>query len=820
MANAIKFISLQRGYDISGYTLCCFGGAGGQHACQIAEALGMTQILIHPYAGVLSAYGMGLADVRVIREQAVELPLEIGIQGELRSQFTQLDDQAAGEIQVQDLELTPQIQRDWRGELKYAGSDATLTVPLDLDNWPSIQAEFEQRHRQRYGFVTPEKPIIVEAIAVEWVCPASIAEEPIVERTQPNAPQPITTVPVYFTDWQETPIFARDALQPGDEITGPAIITEATGTNVIDPGWQARVSDRNHLILSKTPLTKGGRGDQDLGSERSPALVGNAHPTNTVPSSPTLLPRGAGSEKPSPSGRGVGEGNVGFPDPVLLEIFNNLFRAVAEQMGTTLQNTSYSVNIKERLDFSCALFDGLGHLVANAPHIPVHLGSMSASVASLIQARGKDLRAGDVFILNNPYNGGTHLPDVTVITPVFLEQSKPIFYVASRGHHADIGGITPGSMPPHSTDVSQEGILFDNDWLVREGVFQEAFVLDKLTQNEYPARNPAQNLADLQAQIAANERGVQELQRLVAQYGLATVQAYMGHVQANAAASVRRAIAALSDGEFTCPLDSGGQIQVKITIDRQKQIATIDFTGTSPQQANNFNAPAAIAQAVVLYVFRTLVEDDIPLNYGCLKPLRIILPPGSLLNPEPPAAVVAGNVETSQAIADCLYGALGVLAASQGTMNNFTFGNAAHQYYETICGGSGAGPGFAGTDAVQTHMTNSRLTDPEVLEWRFPVLLESFGIRAGSGGAGQYPGGNGVIRRIQFREAMTAAILSGRRLTKPFGLMGGQVGRSGQNTVIRANGEVEPLGSTEMVAMEAGDAIVIETPGGGGFGDG
>ncbi|MEM8637410.1 MAG: hydantoinase B/oxoprolinase family protein [Cyanobacteria bacterium P01_G01_bin.54] len=798
MANAIKFISLQRGYDVSGYTLCCFGGAGGQHACQIAEALGMRQILVHPYAGVLSAYGMGLADVRVIREQAVELTLTMDIQAQLRSLFGQLDEQAAAELKAQDLAITPQIHREWRGELKYAGSDSTLTVSFDLDNWPSIQAEFEQHHRQRYGFVTPEKPIIVEAIAVEWVCSTSVVAEPIVKRTHPNPPQPLMTVPVYFNDWQKTPIFDRAALQPGDEISGPAILTEATGTNVIEPGWQVEVSDRNHLIVTKTPLTKGGRGDHDRLAKNSPALVGNAHPTKTP------LTKG-------------GRGDV---DPVLLEIFNNLFRAVAEQMGTTLQNTSYSVNIKERLDFSCALFDGWGHLVANAPHIPVHLGSMSASVASLIQARGEELSAGDVFILNNPYNGGTHLPDVTVITPVFLGQPAPVFFVASRGHHADIGGITPGSMPPHSTDVSQEGVLFDNDWLVRGGVFQEAFVVAKLTQNEYPARNPTQNLADLQAQIAANERGVQEVQRLVEQYGLATVQAYMSHVQANAAAAVRAAIATLHDGEFTCPLDSGGQIQVKITIDRHDQTATIDFTGTSPQQANNFNAPAAIAQAVVLYVFRTLVAADIPLNYGCLEPLRIILPPGSLLNPTPPAAVVAGNVETSQAIADCLYGALEMLAASQGTMNNFTFGNAQYQYYETICGGSGAGPGFAGTDAVQTHMTNSRLTDPEVLEWRFPVLLESFGIRAGSGGAGQYPGGNGVVRRIQFREAMTAAILSGRRLTKPFGLAGGQAGRSGKNWIMRANGELEHLQSTVMVAMEAGDAIVIETPGGGGFGIG
>ncbi|NEO88227.1 MAG: hypothetical protein F6J87_28810 [Spirulina sp. SIO3F2] len=615
-------------------------------------------------------------------------------------------------------------------------------------------------------------------------------------------------------------------------MVGPAIITEATGTNVIEPGWQAEVSDRNHLILTTTVETipTGLPPIQVVENSINPDSVGNAHPTLRSldpPSYADPLSKGVQGDLPSsknpsqppaaspPLPRGAG----GIADLVLLEIFNNRFRAIAEQMGTTLQNTSYSVNIKERLDFSCALFDAEGHLVANAPHIPVHLGSMSASIASLIQAQSERLEPGDVYILNNPYNGGTHLPDVTVITPVFLNQAQPIFYVASRGHHADIGGITPGSMPPNSTDVRQEGVLFDNELLVKGGEFQAALILAKLTTGDYPARNPDQNLADLKAQIAANEQGIQALEQLVEQYGLATVQAYMGYVQANAEASVRRAIAVLQDGEFTCPLDSGGQIQVKIMIDRATQTATIDFTGTSPQQANNFNAPAAIAQAVVLYVFRTLVEDDIPLNYGCLKPLNIMIPSGCLLNPNPPAAVVAGNVETSQAIADCLYGALGVMAASQGTMNNFTFGNERYQYYETICGGSGAGASFAGTDAVQTHMTNSRLTDPEVLEWRFPVRLESFGIRAGSGGTGQYPGGNGVVRRIQFLEPMTAAILSGRRRTQPFGLAGGQSGQSGRNWVIRADGTEEMLRSTAQVEMRAGDRIVIETPGGGGFGE-
>jgi 5-oxoprolinase (ATP-hydrolysing) len=685
-------------------------------------------------------------------------------------------------------------------------------------------------HQQQYGFIAPEKGLIVEAVSVEVVKKTFNPEEPIIERQTEAEPKPVATVQMYTANaWHETPVFQREDLQPGDYISSPALIIEATGTNVIEPGWQAELTQRNHLVLKRIKLL-----DESV--------------------------------------------EVGTKvDPVLLEIFNNLFRSIAEQMGITLQNTSSSVNIKERLDFSCAIFDQQGQLVANAPHIPVHLGSMSESVGSLIEAHGDTLKPGDVYVLNNPYNGGTHLPDITVITPVFAPslvpplakggmeeavssliegESKqalpsltegemkqalppltegemkqalpplnkgglggvPLFYVASRGHHADIGGITPGSMPPTSKTVEEEGVLLDNFQLVEQGHFREKEIAEVLLSGAYPVRNLEQNIADLQAQIAANERGVQELQRMVKQYSLETVQAYMGHVQDNAEASVRRVIEALKDGSFTAKLDDGSQIQVTITIERDRRTAKIDFTGTSPQLNSNFNAPSAVCKAAVLYVFRTLVNDDIPLNAGCLKPLEIIIPEGCMLNPRYPAAVVAGNVETSQAITDALYGALGVLAASQGTMNNFTFGNGRYQYYETICGGSGAGADFDGTDAVHTHMTNSRLTDPEVLEWRFPVLLESFGIRPNSGGKGQHRGGNGVIRRLRFLEPMTAAILSSHRVVPPFGLQGGEAGVVGKNYVERSDGTVEELGSTAVVEMNAGDVFVIETPGGGGFG--
>ena len=784
MANAVKKISLQRGYDVSEYTLCCFGGAGGQHACAIADALGMKRVFIHPYAGVLSAYGMGLADVRAIRERAIEQLLNAELLPDLHDILTELEAEGKRELNRRGAENTENVSEVLvvsKLRLKYQGSDSVLAVNF-ADNIEAMQAEFEAAHRQRYSFIMPEKPLIVEAVSVEVVERMDVPEASTISPSCGTGilpVQPISTVQTYVAcGWRETPVYQRDDLRSGDCIEGPAMIVEATGTNIVEPGWEAEITENNDLILNRRCR------QMDADNIRVPSRL------SAVKS-----------------------------DPVLLEIFNNLFRAIAEQMGVTLQNTSSSVNIKERLDFSCAIFDKNGQLVANAPHIPVHLGSMSESVEALILAQGNAIQPGDVYVSNNPYNGGTHLPDITVITPVFAHDSSlPLFYVASRGHHADIGGITPGSMPPNSTTVTEEGVLLDNFLLVSEGCFREKEFLEILTAGNFPVRNSAQNIADLQAQIAANKRGAEELLKMVEHYGLETVQAYMGFVQDNAEESVRRVIDVLQDGEFTYPMDSGGQIKVAITIDKSARSAKIDFTGTSAQQSNNFNAPAAVCKAAVLYVFRTLVDDDIPLNAGCLKPLEIINPEGCMLNPRYPAAVVAGNVETSQNITDALYCALGVMAASQGTMNNFTFGNQRYQYYETICGGAGAGASFDGTDAVQTHMTNSRLTDPEVLEWRFPVLLESFAIRANSGGNGSHRGGNGVVRRVRFREAMTAGILSGRRVISPCGLNGGEAGKVGRNYVETVDEKVEDLRSTATVEMQPGDVFVIETPGGGGYG--
>jgi 5-oxoprolinase (ATP-hydrolysing) len=784
MANAVKKISLQRGYDVSEYTLCCFGGAGGQHACAIADCLGMKRVFIHPYAGVLSAYGMGLADVRVMRERAIEQQLNTELIADLHDTLAQLEAEGKRELNRRGAEGTEEEKEVLvvrKLHLKYQGSDSVLMVNF-ADNIDGMQGDFEAAHRQRYSFIMPEKALIVEAVSVEVV---ETMDVPDISTISSNCGtgilpvQPISKVQMYVAgEWRETPVYKRENLRSHNSITGPALIVEATGTNAIEPGWEAEITENNDLILNRRCTLMNAdniRVDSPLSAIKS--------------------------------------------DPVLLEIFNNLFRAIAEQMGITLQNTSSSVNIKERLDFSCAIFDQNGQLVANAPHIPVHLGSMNESISALIIAKAARIKAGDVYVSNNPYNGGTHLPDITVITPVFdNSNSVVLFYVASRGHHADIGGITPGSMPPNSTSVTQEGVLLDNFQLVSDGKLRSPELLKLLNIGEYPVRNPAQNLADLQAQIAANKRGAEEILKMVEHYSLEIVQAYMGFVQDNAEESVRRVIDVLQDGEFTYAMDSGGQIKVAITIDKSTRSAKIDFTGTSPQQTNNFNAPAAVCKAAVLYVFRTLVDDDIPLNAGCLKPLEIINPEGCMLNPKYPAAVVAGNVETSQNITDALYCALGVMAASQGTMNNFTFGNQRYQYYETICGGSGSGANFDGTDAVQTHMTNSRLTDPEVLEWRFPVLLESFAIRANSGGNGCYRGGNGVVRRVRFLEYLTAGILSGRRVISPCGLNGGEAGKVGRNYVERVDGNVEELGSTATVEMQAGDVFVIETPGGGGYG--
>ncbi len=779
MANAIKQISIQRGYDVTEYTLCCFGGAGGQHACLVADALGMKRVYIHPFAGVLSAYGMGLADLRTLREQAVEKRLAEEAMAELGATLDRLAQDGAAEMRAQGM-APAQLRVERKAHVKYEGTDTSLLVPFGTG--AAIAATFEAAHRQRYGFVTPEKPLVVEAVSVEVVgATDGVAEAPDDRPAAAGAPVPLAEVELFTGGAaHRAPVFDRDALLPGQQVAGPAIIREATATTIVEPGWCAVLDPRRYLVLERVA--------------------------------------------PLPNRVAIGTS----VDPVMLEVFNNLFMAIAEQMGVALQNTAYSVNIKERLDFSCALFDRQGSLIANAPHMPVHLGSMGESVQTVIRARGggadgRGMRPGDVYVLNAPYNGGTHLPDVTVITPVFAEADREgagdvLFYVASRGHQADIGGITPGSMPPDSRSVEEEGVLIDNFLLVDAGRFRDSEMVALLSSGRYPARNPAQNIADLKAQIAACEKGVQELHRMVRHFGQASVEAYMGHVQDNAEEAVRRVLGVLKDGAFAYEMDDGAVIKVRIAIDRAKRRAVIDFTGTSAQLATNFNAPSAVCKAAVLYVFRTLVEDEIPMNGGCLKPLELVIPPGSMLDPRYPAAVVAGNVETSQGVTDALYGALGVMAAAQGTMNNFTFGNARYQYYETICGGSGAGPDFDGTDAIHTHMTNSRLTDPEVLEWRFPVLLESFAIRRGSGGAGRHRGGDGVVRRVRFRAAMTAAILSGHRRVAPYGLAGGAPGALGRNWVERADGSRESFGGTHAVAMNPGDVFVIETPGGGGYG--
>ena len=779
MANAIKKISVARGYDVTRYTLQCFGGAGGQHACLVADALGMTRVLVHPLAGVLSAYGMGLADQNLIREQAVELPLEPAALVQMASQLDALAMQASQALQAQQLSRA-EVQVRRRVHVRYEGTDSALIVPFgDL---AAIQSGFEAAYRQRFAFLMLGKRLIAEAVSVEAVVAGDAPAEPR------HALQPLREVPRRDTvrlysggAWHEAALVVREDLRPGDEVHGPAIIAEKNATTVVEPEWTARLSELDHILLERR-----------------------------VPRAQTFA--------------------VGTTvDPVLLEVFNNLFMNIAEQMGLQLQNTAYSVNIKERLDFSCALFSAEGQLIANAPHMPVHLGSMGESIQTVIRENAGRMQSGDVYVLNDPYHGGTHLPDVTVITPVFLDgAAEPVFYVGSRGHHADVGGLTPGSMPPFSTRIEEEGVQIQNFKLVEAGRLREAEMVALLQSGQYPSRNPQQNLADLKAQIAANEKGVQELRRMVDQFSLPVVQAYMRHVQDNAEESVRRVITRLKDGQFTLPLDNGAQIQVAVRVNAAARSAEIDFTGTSAQLPNNFNAPRAVCMAAVLYVFRTLVDDDIPLNAGCLKPLKVTIPEGSMLNPLPPASVVAGNVETSSCITNALFGALGVMAGSQPTMNNFTFGNARYQYYETISGGSGAGGrfdehgmlagGFDGTSVVQTHMTNSRLTDPEVLEFRFPVRLESYAIRKGSGGQGRWKGGDGGVRRIRFLEPMTAGILSNGRVYPAFGAAGGQAGLPGINRVVRASGQTEVLGHIGQTEMAVGDVFEIHTPGGGGYG--
>ncbi len=759
MAAAIKKISVARGHDVTGYTLQCFGGAGGQHACLVADALGMRRVFLHPFAGVLSAFGMGLADIRALREVQFDAPLgDVTATGRVAA----LVEEAEAEVRAQGV---AEVTSERRAHLRYDGSHQPLEV--EFGTIEGMQAAFEAAHKARFGFASPERAILYEALAVEAIG-ATGADRTAVAPDGDGAP--IDRVRAHFGGWREVPVFDRDRLGVGARIDGPAIIREDTGTTVLEPSWGAEVDAFGNLILTRTEAAA------------------------------RTLAAGTGA------------------DPVLLEVFNNLFMSVADQMGATLANTSWSVNIKERLDFSCAIFDAAGDLVANAPHVPVHLGSMADSIRTVMRETAGRLRPGDACMLNSPFNGGTHLPDVTVVTPVFVGE-RVAFWLGSRGHHADIGGRTPGSSPPDSTRIEQEGVVIDTMRLVDGGVFLEDAARAVLASGRYPARNPDQNIADLKAQVAANETGRRELLRVVERYGLEVVRAYMGHVQDNAEESVRRVIDRLADGAFTYPMDHGAEIRVAVNVDRASRTAKVDFTGTSDQHKGNYNAPLSIARAVVLYTFRTLVGSDIPLNEGCLKPIEIVVPEGSMLNPRYPAAVIAGNTEVSQAACNALMGALGAMAASQGTMNNFIWGNEDFQNYETTAGGTGAGPGFDGCDAVQSHMTNTRMTDPEVLEKRFPVRLEEFSIRHGSGGAGRWHGGDGVVRRLRFLEPVTVTTLSLSRDVPPFGVAGGGPGAVGQNIAIWPDGRREVLGGNAEVDLPVGAAFEMRTPGGGGWGE-
>ncbi|MBV9736158.1 MAG: hydantoinase B/oxoprolinase family protein, partial [Acidisphaera sp.] len=781
MANAIKQVSVQRGHDATRFALACFGGAGGQHACLVADELGMETVFIHPYAGVLSAYGMGLADQVVMREQAVEkdfgetaLPELVEIADRLAGEVTEaLRAQGVDPARIRLPPSDPaRVRLSAQLHLRYAGTEASLVVPLD--RFEAVVEAFTAAHRERFGFATPDRTLVVEAVAMEGVAPGEAVQESRLAARAAGIAEPVDRVAMWSGGAEHaTPVFDRAALLAGDRIAGPALIREANATTVVEPGWTAEITAQDHMLLRRT--------------------------------APRELRIAAGTER---------------ADPVLLELFNNLFMSVAEQTGVVLQNTSMSVNIKERLDFSCAIFDGEGNLVANAPHVPVHLGAMGESVRTVLRHRRGSLRPGDVVALNNPFNGGTHLPDITVITPVFDTAGRDIlFFVGSRGHHADIGGITPGSTPPVSRTLEEEGVVIDDFLLVDGGHFREPEFRALLAGARYPARSPDVNVADVKAQVAANEKGVRELSRVVAQYGWEVVRDYMRHVMDNAEESVRRVIERIGDGTFHYVMDDGAPLCVAVSVDRAGRSATVDFSGTGAQRRDgNFNAPPPVTRAAVLYAFRCLVADDIPLNDGCLKPIRLVIPPGSFLSPEPGAAVVAGNTEVSQAACNALFGALGAMACSQATMNNFLFGDASRQYYETICGGTGAGPEFDGTSAVQTHMTNTRMTDPEVLELRYPVRLEEFAIRRGSGGAGRHRGGDGAVRRIRFLEPMTAVIVASRRNQPPFGLAGGAPGAAGRQWIERVGGAVETLAGTASAELRPGDVFVIETPGGGGYG--
>ncbi|RBI74047.1 5-oxoprolinase [Roseovarius sp. TE539] len=759
MANAIKKISVQRGHDVTGYTLQCFGGAGGQHACLVADALGMSRVLVHPHAGVLSAYGMGLAEVRAMREVQFDAPLsEMGDAGEVLERIAR---EAHDEVESQGIR---DIGTERRAHLRYDGSHQPLEVTFG--DTARMQSDFEAAHIQRFGFHSPERAILFDMLSAEAI--GRTGQSPGAALPSGDG-APKARIPVHLSgESAGVPFYERSGLDPAARITGPAVITEPTGTNMVEPGWAVRVDKMGNLLFERI----------------------------------------ADKARDNAAGTRV--------DPVLLEVFNNLFMSVADQMGVTLANTSWSVNIKERLDFSCAIFDAAGDLVANAPHVPVHLGSMSDSIRTVMRLN-PDVKPGDAFMLNSPFQGGTHLPDVTVVTPVFV-QGRPAFWLGSRGHHADIGGRTPGSAPPDSTHIDEEGVLIENFKLVDRGTLREAEAERVLASGRYPCRNPAQNMADLKAQIAANETGRQELMKVVETYGLEVVEAYMGHVQDNAEESVRRVIDRLHDGRFSYPMDHGATIEVRVSVDHDAREAVIDFTGTSTQHSGNYNAPRSICDAVVLYVFRTMVGNEIPLNEGCLKPLRIVVPDGSMLNPVYPAAVIAGNTEVSQATCNALYGALHVIAGSQATMNNFVWGNDEFQNYETIAGGTGAGPGFDGCDAVQSHMTNTRMTDPEILEKRFPVRLEEFGVREGSGGKGEWHGGDGVLRRMRFLVPVTVTTLCSHRRVAPFGVDGGGPGKLGRNWAELPDGTCREMQGNDEIELPAQSVFAMATPGGGGWG--
>ncbi len=761
MANAIKKISVQRGHDVTGYTLQCFGGAGGQHACLVADALGMKRVFIHPYAGVLSAYGMGLAEIRALREVQMDAPLaDIAA---AQSALARIRAEAEAEVRDQG---AAQIRTEPRAHLRYEGSHQPLEVAFGTV--ARMQADFEETHRNRFGFISPERAILFEMLSVEAIGDSGESPAPTGFGTD-DAPRAQIDMRVDGAR-QSVPLYDRTRLGARARITGPAIITEPTGTNVVEPGWTAHLDKMGNLILERTEKQA------------------RAHAAGTS------------------------------ADPVLLEVMSNLFMSVADQMGATLANTSWSVNIKERLDFSCAIFDVNGDLVANAPHVPVHLGSMSDSIKTVMRENAGDIHEGDAFMLNSPYNGGTHLPDVTVVTPVFA-RGEPVFWLGSRGHHADIGGRTPGSAPPDSTTIDDEGVLIDNVRLVSKGVLQVERAEAVLASGRYPCRNISQNMADLKAQVAANETGRRALLKVADHYGLEVVGAYMGHVQDNAEESVRRVLAGMPGGQYSYAMDHGAVIEVAVRVDHEAREAVIDFTGTSAQHSGNYNAPFAICRAVVLYVFRTLVGTNIPLNEGCLHPLHIIAPKGTMLNPAPPAAVIAGNTEVSQAVCNALYGALGHIAGSQATMNNFIWGTQVFQNYETIAGGTGAGPGFDGCDAVQSHMTNTRMTDPEILEKRFPVRLEEFGIRPGSGGAGRWHGGNGALRRLRFLSPVTVTTLCSHRIVPPFGVDGGGDGAVGLNWAEMPDGSRIDLQGNAEIDLPAGAVFGMATPGGGGWGE-